>query len=58
VASYVFVEKKPGTFEKRRVNVALRGRDTSYVDSGLSSGERVVTDGAFLLNAEGAGDAR
>jgi cobalt-zinc-cadmium efflux system membrane fusion protein len=58
VASYVFVEKKPGTFEKRRVNVALRGRDTSYVDTGLTSGERVVTDGAFLLNAEGAGDAR
>ncbi|MFT5534961.1 MAG: cobalt-zinc-cadmium efflux system membrane fusion protein [Burkholderiaceae bacterium] len=58
VASYVFVEKQVGTFEKRRVNVRLRGRDTSYIDSGLNAGERVVTDGAFLLNAEGAGDAR
>ncbi|GAA4021700.1 efflux RND transporter periplasmic adaptor subunit [Actimicrobium antarcticum] len=74
IYSYVFVEKQPGDFEKRRVNVRLRGRETSYVDtglnanlnanlntsrnSGLNSGERVVTEGAFLLNAEGAADVK
>jgi len=56
--SYVFVEKQPGTFEKRRVNVRVRGHDRSFVDAGLSSGERVVSEGAFLLNAEVGGDAQ
>jgi cobalt-zinc-cadmium efflux system membrane fusion protein len=54
---YVFVEKQPGTFEKRRVNIKLTGHDRSFVDAGLTNGERVVTEGAFLLNAEVAGDA-
>ncbi|MBZ0093382.1 MAG: efflux RND transporter periplasmic adaptor subunit [Sulfuricellaceae bacterium] len=56
--SYVFVEKQPGSFEKRRVNVILKGHERSFVDAGLASGERVVTEGAFLLNAEAAGDAQ
>lgn len=56
--SYVFVEKEPGTFEKKRVNIRVRGHDRSFVDTGLTNGERVVTDGAFLLNAEVASDAR
>jgi cobalt-zinc-cadmium efflux system membrane fusion protein len=56
--SYVFVEKQAGTFEKRRVNVKVKGHDTSFVDTGLVNGERVVTEGAFLLNAEVAGDAQ
>jgi len=55
---YVFVETRPGEFEKRRVRVALRGRDSSYADQGLAGGERVVTEGAFLLNAEVASNAR
>ncbi|WP_300752475.1 efflux RND transporter periplasmic adaptor subunit [Janthinobacterium sp.] len=50
--SYAFVEKQPGTFEKRRVNVRIKGRDSSFVDAGVTAGERVVTEGAFLLNAE------
>ncbi|MBB5610191.1 MULTISPECIES: efflux RND transporter periplasmic adaptor subunit [unclassified Janthinobacterium] len=50
--SYAFVEKQPGTFEKRRVNVRIKGRDSSFVDAGVAAGERVVTEGAFLLNAE------
>lgn len=58
VYSYVFVEKQPGTFEKRRVNVRVKGRDSSFVDAGVSAGERVVTEGAFLLNAEVASNAR
>lgn len=56
--NYVFVETAPGTFEKRRVNVKFRGRDRSYVDTGLHDGDRVVTEGAFLLNAEVAVDAK
>lgn len=58
IYSYVFVEKQPGTFEKRRVNVMVKGHDRSFVSAGLASGERVVTEGAFLLNAEAAGDAQ
>jgi cobalt-zinc-cadmium efflux system membrane fusion protein len=55
---FVFVETRPGTFAKRRVNVALRGHDSSFIDAGLASGERVVTEGAFLLNAEVAANAQ
>jgi cobalt-zinc-cadmium efflux system membrane fusion protein len=56
--SYAFVEKSPGVFEKRLVGLALRGRDLSYVESGLQAGERVVVEGALLLNAEMASHAR
>ncbi|MET3135265.1 cobalt-zinc-cadmium efflux system membrane fusion protein [Oxalobacteraceae bacterium GrIS 1.11] len=56
--SYVFVEQRAGSFEKRRVNVKVRGRERSFVDAGLAAGERVVTEGAFLLNAEVASDAQ
>ena len=54
---FVFVETRHGNFEKRRVHIALRGHDSSYADSGLNDGERVVTEGAFLLNAEVAAHA-
>jgi membrane fusion protein, heavy metal efflux system len=54
---YVFVETHPGRFQKRRVGIALRGHDSSYADAGLHGGERVVTEGAFLLNAEVAAHA-
>ena len=55
---YVFVETRPGTFARRRVGVALRGHDASFVATGLAGGERVVTEGAFLLNAEVADHAQ
>ena len=55
---FVFVETRPNTFVKRRVNVALRGHETSFIDAGLVNGERVVTEGAFLLNAEVAANAQ
>ena len=58
VNSYAFVEKRPGVFEKRQVTLALRGRERSYVNDGLQAGERVVTEGALLLNAEMASHAR
>jgi cobalt-zinc-cadmium efflux system membrane fusion protein len=58
IYTYVFVEKHPGMFEKRRVNVALRGSDSSFIDSGITNGERVVIEGALLLNSEASSDAQ
>ena len=58
VNTYAFVEKTPGVFEKRQVTLALRGRELSYIDAGLQAGERVVVEGALLLNAEMAIHAR
>lgn len=58
VYAYVFVETHPGTFEKRKVGLALRGMDHSFVESGLAEGERVVVEGALLLNSEAAVDAQ
>lgn len=52
VFSYVFVEVQPGHFERRKVDLALRGTDFSYVAAGLAAGEKVVTTGAILLDAE------
>lgn len=49
---YVFVEKAPGLIEKREVRLSFRGHAASFVGSGLRAGERVVTSGALLLNAE------
>lgn len=56
VQNYLFVERTPGVLEKRRVNLFYRGHEESYIDSGLSVGERVVAAGALLLNAELAGN--
>ncbi len=55
---FVFVEKAPGTFEKRKVNLALRGNDHSFIESGLQEGEKVVIEGALLLNSEAQADAK
>jgi membrane fusion protein, heavy metal efflux system len=55
--TYVFVERGHGTFEKRRVRVALGGATRSYVDTGLRAHELIVTEGALLLNAEAANHA-
>ncbi|MET0265066.1 MAG: efflux RND transporter periplasmic adaptor subunit [Duganella sp.] len=58
--TYVFVEKAPGLFQRRQVTLQTRGGDASYVAEGLADNERVVTDGALLLDAEmsaRAGDA-
>ncbi|HJW55066.1 MAG TPA: efflux RND transporter periplasmic adaptor subunit [Burkholderiaceae bacterium] len=54
--TYVFVERQPGTFEKHAVTLALKGSDSSFVE-GISSGDRIVTEGALLLNAEDSGNA-
>lgn len=53
--SFVFVEKEPGVFERKRVSLGLQGREESYVKDGLVEGERVVGSGALLLNSELSG---
>lgn len=54
--SFVFIEKSPGELQRRKVVLGLQGHEESYVKEGLSEGERVVTTGALLLNAELAGN--
>jgi len=49
---YVFVEEAPGTLKRREVQLGVIGERVAYVKSGLKAGERVVTRGAVLLNAE------
>lgn len=56
VQSFVFVEPSAGLLVKRPVVLAHRGRDVSHVLQGLKAGERVVTKGAILLDAEMASD--
>lgn len=53
--SYVFVEQGAGVLQRRKVTLGLQGHEDSYVKDGLKTGERVVTAGALLLNAELAG---
>ena len=52
ICSYVFVETAPGRFERRQVELAVRGADSSYVLRGVVADERVVVTGALLLDAE------
>ncbi|MGH8003381.1 MAG: efflux RND transporter periplasmic adaptor subunit, partial [Limisphaerales bacterium] len=49
---FVFVAKDSLSFEKRMVQVS--GEMSSFVEitGGLQSGERVVTEGAFVLKSE------
>jgi cobalt-zinc-cadmium efflux system membrane fusion protein len=50
--TYVFVETAPGEFTLRQVKPITRGVDSSYIGEGLIGGERVVTKGALMLEAE------
>lgn len=54
--SYVFVEQRVGVLQRRKVELGLQGHQDSYVKAGVQPGERVVTNGALLLNAELAGN--
>ena len=49
---YVFVEETPGTLKRREVQLGVIGERVAYIKSNLKAGERVVTRGAVLLNAE------
>lgn len=47
--SYVYVVKSDKTVDQRQIKVALTEGTTSIIDSGLNSGELVVTDGQEKL---------
>jgi membrane fusion protein, copper/silver efflux system len=48
----VFVERSPGIFEPRRVEVGQDADGRSQIVSGLLAGERVVARANFILDAE------
>ena len=48
----VFVERSPGVFEPRNVQVGWRFGDRIEIVKGLSEGERVVSAGTFLVDSE------
>lgn len=58
VKNYVFVEREPGVFEKREVTLAVQTRNYAYVWNGVKGGDKVVSVGALLLNAELASSSR
>lgn len=47
-----FVSKGDGTFEPRNLTLGSRGNGYVEVREGLSEGERIVTTGNFLIDAE------
>jgi cobalt-zinc-cadmium efflux system membrane fusion protein len=48
----VFVKKIGGTFEPRTVELGVSGGDLVEIVKGVSEGDEVVTEGAFLLKSE------
>lgn len=53
--SYVFRAEGPGRFRRVPVDVAVRDDADSWITSGVKPGDRVVGEGALLLNAQMAG---
>lgn len=53
--TYVFRVDAPGRFHRIPVTVGERGDATSYITGGLKDGDRIVGEGALLLNAQLAG---
>ncbi|MBR7792022.1 efflux RND transporter periplasmic adaptor subunit [Undibacterium sp. FT147W] len=60
--NYVFLEKRPGEFQKQKINIVRKDRDVSYADvasnAELNNKQRIVEEGALLLNAEVASHAQ
>jgi Cu(I)/Ag(I) efflux system membrane fusion protein len=48
----VFVERGSGEFESRAVETGWQAGDRVQILQGLSEGERVVSEGAFLVDSE------
>jgi membrane fusion protein, copper/silver efflux system len=48
----VFVERGPGLYEPREVHTGPRRDDEIEIVSGLALGDRIVTSGTFLLDAD------
>src|SRR3989442_7375637 len=49
---YVFVDKGEGYFEPRKVKVGAKTEEYYAIESGLKSGEQVVTAANFILDSE------
>jgi cobalt-zinc-cadmium efflux system membrane fusion protein len=49
--SYLFVEESPGVFQRKLVKVGVEQDGKVPVLEGVSAGEKVVTEGALLLQA-------
>jgi cobalt-zinc-cadmium efflux system membrane fusion protein len=49
--SYVFIEESPGTFHRERVKVGVEKDNKVPVLEGVSAGQKVVIEGALLLQA-------
>jgi len=60
--NYVFLEKREGEFQKQKINIVRKDRDVSYADvasnAALNNKQRIVEEGALLLNAEVASHAQ
>jgi cobalt-zinc-cadmium efflux system membrane fusion protein len=48
-SSFVFTEASPGAYVKRNIEFTRNDEGTVLVRSGLASGEKIVTEGGFLL---------
>jgi membrane fusion protein, heavy metal efflux system len=48
---YVFVESKPGQYERKAVRLGSENAGKVLVTDGLTAGQKVVTDGCLLLQA-------
>lgn len=48
----VWVEREPGTFEPRDVQLGARSGEFVEVVHGLTAGERIAASGAFLIDSE------
>lgn len=54
--SYVFRVEGPGTFRRVPVSVGVRDEAVSWITAGLKPGDRIVGEGALLLNAQLTGE--
>lgn len=48
----VFVEREAGTFEVRKVQVSRKTTEVAEIREGLTKGEKIVVEGAFVLRGE------
>ena len=52
IYSFLFVEREPGVYVRRKVSFSVQDRDFGYIAGGLARGEKVVVQGALLISAE------
>lgn len=55
--SVAYVEREGETFERRRLTLGVRDRDFVEIREGLAPGDRVVTEGAYLVRLASASGA-